>query len=160
MVVLHRYPDFKAVPMAFSKAGHSWIERPWAPAGAPGFEENELPELSLHQLDCLERFLRFEMPIEDLHSVLEPLITFTLDGPNTHQTVHYAAGIPSNPIKVTLTDVNSAIERFRTSQLTPSQLQQWATMVLLNDAFEWSGNDEERISDILNDLSATEERSR
>ena len=33
-----------------------------------------LPELSLHQLDCLERFLRFEMPIKDLHSVWSRLL--------------------------------------------------------------------------------------
>ncbi len=97
------------------------------------------------------------MPLEALHSVLEPLITFRLNGPTTHQTVHYAAGIPSNPIKVTLDDINAAVERLRTGQLTVRQMQQWATMVLLNDAFDWSGKDEDSIADMLNDLSSAEE---
>ena len=47
----------------------------------------ELPELSEYQLDCLQRFVRFELPIETLGKVLAPLVTFTLDGPATYQTV-------------------------------------------------------------------------
>ncbi len=49
----------------------------------------ELPELSEYQLDCLQRFVRFELPIETLRKVLAPLVTFTLDGPATLQTVKY-----------------------------------------------------------------------
>jgi hypothetical protein len=53
----------------------------------------KLPELSEYQLDCLQRFVRFELPIETLGKVLAPLVTFTLDGPATHQTVKYSACI-------------------------------------------------------------------
>src|SRR5258705_859902 len=35
----------------------------------------ELPELSEYQLDCLQRFVRFELPIETLAKVLAPLVT-------------------------------------------------------------------------------------
>ena len=45
----------------------------------------ELPELSEYQLDCLQRFVRFELPIDTLRKVLAPLVTFTLDGPATHR---------------------------------------------------------------------------
>jgi hypothetical protein len=38
-----------------------------------------LPELSEYQLDCLQRFVRFELPIERLGKVLVPLVIFTLD---------------------------------------------------------------------------------
>jgi hypothetical protein len=118
--------------------------------------QRERPELSEYQLDCLRSFLRFEFPIAALHSVLVPLITFKLDGPTTHQTVHYSAGIPKNPIKVAPEDIGSAIERSKTGEIMHSQLQQWATMVLLNDAFDWSGEHEERIAEMLNALSSAE----
>ncbi len=97
----------------------------------------------------------FEFPIAELHSVLAPLITFKLDGPTTLQTVHYSAGIPKNPIKVTVEDIESAIAKSKAGEITHRQSQQWATMVLLNDAFDWSGKDEERIAEMLNTLSST-----
>ena len=114
----------------------------------------ELPELSEYQLDCLQRFVRFELPIETLRKVLAPLVTFKLDGPATQQTVKYSAGIPKNPIKVTGADINSAIEKARTGEITQRQLQQWASMLLLNDAFDWSGEDADAIADMLADLTS------
>jgi hypothetical protein len=114
----------------------------------------ELPQLSEHQLDCLQRFVRFELPIETLRKVLAPLITFTLEGPATLQTVEYSAGIPKNPVKVTRADIHSAIERARIGEITQRQLQQWASMLLLNDAFDWSGEDEDAIADMLADLAS------
>jgi hypothetical protein len=101
----------------------------------------ELPLLSHHQLECLRNFLHFDCSLEELRSVLQPLVTFKLDGPNTHQTVHYSAGIPKNPIKVTRRDIDAAVERVRTGQVTLRQSQQWATMILLNDAYDWAGED-------------------
>ena len=114
----------------------------------------ELPELSEYQLDCLQRFVRFELPIETLGKVLAPLVTFTLDGRATHQTVKYSAGIPKNPVKVTRADIDLAIEKERTGKVTQRQLQQWASMILLNDAFDWSGEDEDAIADMLADLAS------
>jgi len=114
----------------------------------------ELPELSEYQLDCLQRFVRFELPIETLGKVLAPLVTFTLDGPATYQTVEYSAGIPKNPVKVTRADIDFAIKKARTGKVTQRQLQQWASMLLLNDAFDWSGEDEDAIADMLADLAS------
>jgi hypothetical protein len=114
----------------------------------------ELPELSEYQIDCLQKFIRFEFPIETLRKVLAPLVTFTLDGPAIHQTVGCAAGIPKNPVKVTHADIDSAIEKARTGRITQAQLRQWASMLLLKGAFDWSGEDEDAIADILADLSS------
>ena len=114
----------------------------------------ELPTLSKYQLDCLRRFLRFELSTEVLRKVLSPLVTFTLEGPATQQTVTYSAGIPKDPVKVTRADINSAVEKARAGEISQERLQQWASMLLLNDAFDWSGEDEDAISDILADLSS------
>ena len=114
----------------------------------------ELPNLSEYQLDCLRRFLRFELPIEVLRKVLAPLVTFTLEGPCTQQTVIYSAGILKDPVKVTRADINSAIDKARAGEISQERLQRWASMLLLNDAFDWSREDEDAISDILADLSS------
>jgi hypothetical protein len=103
---------------------------------------------------CLRKFLRFEFPIEILRKVLAPLVTFTLEGPGTLHAVKYAARIPKNPVMVTRADINSAIEKARTGEITQHQVQQWASMLLLNDAFDWSGEDEGAIADMLADLSS------
>src|ERR1700757_4214084 len=114
----------------------------------------ELPELSEYQLVCLRKFLRFEFPIEILRKVLAPLVTFTSEGPGTLHAVKYAAGIPKNPVKVTRTDINSTIKKARTGEVSQPQVQQWAGMLLRNDAFDWSGEDEDAIADMLADLSS------
>jgi hypothetical protein len=67
--------------------------------------------------------------------------------------VHFPAGPPRNPIKVTRRDIDSAIEKSRTGQITQRQLQQWATMVELNPAFDWSREDE-ILANLLNDLGS------
>jgi hypothetical protein len=113
----------------------------------------ELPVLTDYQLDCLQKFLQFELPIEALEPVLAPLITFELRGPDTLQSVHFPAGPPKNPIKVTRRDIDSAVEKWRTGQVTQRQLQQWAAMVELNPAFDWSREDE-FVADLLNDLGS------
>ena len=53
------------------------------------------------------------MPIEVSRKVLAPLVTFTLEGPATQQTVTYSASIPKDPVNVTRADINSAIEKAR-----------------------------------------------
>jgi len=101
----------------------------------------ELPNLSEHQLDCLRRFLRFELPIEVLRKVLAPLVTFMLEGPGTQQTVIYSASIPKDPVKVTRADINSAIEKARAGEISQERLQQWAKHAYAQRRFRlvWRG---------------------
>jgi hypothetical protein len=66
----------------------------------------------------------------------------------------FSAGIPKNPVKVTRADIHWAIQRARAGENTRRQLQQWATMLRLNDAFDWSGEDEDAIADMLADLAS------
>ena len=108
------------------------------------------PEISTFRL----RAKRFELPIEVLRKVLAPLVTFALEEPGTQQTVTYSAGILKDPVRVTRTDINSAIEKARTGEISQERLQQWASMLLLNDAFDWSGEDEDALSDMPADLSS------
>jgi hypothetical protein len=56
---------------------------------------------------------------------LAPLVTLTLDGPATHQSVEYYAGIPKNPVILTRADIDFAIEKARTGKVTQRQLQHW-----------------------------------
>jgi hypothetical protein len=82
-----------------------------------------LPELTDFQLDCLRQFLRFALPIEAFHEPLKPLISFKLDGPSTLQEVHYSAGIPKNPIRVTREEIDGAIAKVKRGEITTRQLQ-------------------------------------
>jgi len=77
-----------------------------------------------------------------------------LEGPGTQQTVIYSASIPKDPVKVTRADINSAIEKARAGEISQERLQQWASMLMLNDAFDWSGEDEDAIANMLADLSS------
>jgi hypothetical protein len=117
--------------------------------------DNQLPELSQYQLDCLRRFLHFEIEAEDLRPILSPLVTFTLDSPGNDQTVNFSAAIPIHPVRITPQDLDFAIERAKSGEISERRLQQWATMLLMNDAFGWDESDESEVVERLTEFSAS-----
>jgi hypothetical protein len=113
---------------------------------------SQLPELSEFQLESLRKFLRFEMDAEALRPILAPLITFTIDGPDTIQTLDFRAGIPKRSVRVTIQDLDIAEEKARKGEISKRRLQQWASMLLMNGAFDWAERDEDIIAERLNEI--------
>lgn len=45
------------------------------------------------------------------------------------------------------------MEKHWKGDISDSELNRWALMLLLNDAYDWQGPDEDEIAEILNDLA-------
>jgi len=61
--------------------------------------------------------------------------------------------VPEPGVLITKQDIEMALTRKEHGKLTEQQLVEWATMLLLNDAYEFDGKDEDFIAERLNGIS-------
>jgi hypothetical protein len=114
----------------------------------------EPPELSEYQLDCLQRFVRFELPIETLAKV-SSAASHPHIGRSCHPSISGVLCWHSE--ESSHTDTRRHRFRHRKGenwQSYPALVAALASMLLLNDAFDWSGEDEDAIADMLADLAS------
>jgi hypothetical protein len=57
---------------------------------------------------------------------------------------------PEPPIRIKWAQVKNILDRHYQGEISDKQLAEWATMLQLNDAFDWEGPDEDEIADTLN----------
>ena len=122
--------------------------------------EPEHPPLSEEQLDVLRRYALFEVSRDEmLRSMGEAFeVNFApkedAGGVVTQRrTAHNRFPIPKPGIVVTREHISNALERKRFGLITERDLVQWATILLLNDAYVFDPGDEDLIAEWLNDIS-------
>jgi hypothetical protein len=122
--------------------------------------EPEHPPLSEEQLDVLRRYALFEVSRDEmLRSMGEAFeVNFApkedAGGVVTQRrTAHNRFPIPEPGIVVTREHISNALERKRFGLITERDLVQWATILLLNDAYVFDPGDEDLIAEWLNDIS-------
>ena len=122
--------------------------------------EPEHPPLSEEQLDVLRRYALFEVSRDEmLRSMGEAFeVNFApkedAGGVVTQRrTAHNRFPIPEPGIVVTREHISNALERKRFGLITERDLVQWATILLLNDAYVFAPGDEDLIAEWLNDIS-------
>lgn len=90
--------------------------------------------------------------IDEVRRALQDVFAFDFSGnPRTAET-HFQIPVPGVP--VTREHVARAIRKERDGQVTRAELVFWATMILLNDAYELDLADEDWIAESLNDISS------
>jgi len=77
-----------------------------------------------------------------------------VDGKVTQRrTAHNRFPIPEPGIVITREHISNALERRRFGLVSERDLVQWATILLLNDAYVFDSGDEDLIAEWLNDIS-------
>jgi len=69
------------------------------------------------------------------------------------RTAHNRFPIPEPGIVITREHISNALERRRFGLVSERDLVQWATILLLNDAYVFDPGDEDLIAEWLNDIS-------
>lgn len=111
----------------------------------------ELPSLSSEQIDFLKRFVLLEARLEDIRDVLTGVFDFDFVG--TSRMAITGFRVPEPGVIVTRDHIRNAVEERTLGKLSEQELIFWATMLLLNDAFELDPDDQEFIAEWLNDVS-------
>jgi len=69
------------------------------------------------------------------------------------RTAHNRFPIPEPGLVITREHISNALERRRFGLVSERDLVQWATILLLNDAYVFDAGDEDLIAEWLNDIS-------
>ena len=112
------------------------------------------------QLDIMRRFALLEIGVDEMRQSLAGVFDITFEAKEEsagnitqRRTAHNRFSIPEPGIVITREHISNALERKRFGLVSERDLVQWATILLLNDAYVFDPGDEDLIADWLNDIS-------
>jgi hypothetical protein len=111
----------------------------------------ELPALTSDQLDVLRRFASMEASVDEVRQSLSGIFEFDLTPERRTASGHFK--VPEPGILITRNHISKALEQKRLGLISERELVYWATMLLLNDAYEPDPKDEDFIAEWLNNIS-------
>jgi hypothetical protein len=114
-------------------------------------DESELPYLTAHQQDVLRRFASFQADLEEVRTAMTGVFEFNLQRGQRAARTFFR--MPEPAIAITRQHISNALERKRLGKITERDLVNWATLLLLNDAYVLDPGDEDLIAEWLNDIS-------
>jgi hypothetical protein len=114
-------------------------------------QKTDPPSLTEEQLAVLSRFARFDVGLEELRCALEGVFDFRLDPENRSSSSSFR--VPQPGIVITREYIEKALEQKRLGLVSERDLVYWATLILMNEAYELDPADEDFIADWLNDIS-------
>ncbi|HZQ68068.1 MAG TPA: hypothetical protein VFA68_06060 [Terriglobales bacterium] len=112
-------------------------------------------QLTEQEFGCLERFAVFEISLDELRSCLRHVMRFDFDAAE-HEGKRWMKNnfiAPEPGVMITKQHIEDALSKRRDGKITEGQLVEWATMVLMNHAYEFDEKDEDFIAQWLNDIS-------
>ena len=114
-------------------------------------DESELPHLTEHQQEVLRRFAWLEASLAEFQTAMTGVFDFELKrGERSAQTYFR---MPEPGIAITQAHIANALELKRLGSITEKDLVNWATLLLLNDAYVLDPDHEDLIAEWLNDIS-------
>jgi hypothetical protein len=111
----------------------------------------DLPTLTLEQLEVLRRFALLQVGVEDVRRSLAGVFEFELTPAQRTAATNFR--VPEPGVAITRDHVYRALEQKRLGLISEQELVYWATMLLLNDAYELDPKDEDFLAEWLNDIS-------
>lgn len=114
-------------------------------------DETNLPPLSPEQLAALRRYAAMEIDLEEMRDVLVGMFEFDLGPSRRAASTHFR--MPEPGIVISRQHIAKALEQKRLGMIEERDLVNWATILLLNDAYVLDPGDEDLIAEWLNDIS-------
>jgi hypothetical protein len=92
-----------------------------------------------------------EISMSELGDRLHGMLTFDF-GPHERRLIsRFLRAAPS--IRIEKRHIQKAVEQHERGRVTKREQSDWAAMLLMNDAYDWEGPDEEEIAEALNELA-------
>ncbi|MFZ0813890.1 MAG: hypothetical protein WAM78_00150 [Candidatus Sulfotelmatobacter sp.] len=108
--------------------------------------------LTREERKALAQFARLEIPLGDLKRRLGKMMEFEFGENERRLTSHFL--LPQPGVRIDQDHVKKAMSKHARGEISTHELADWATMLLLNDAYDCEGPEEEEIASWLNDISA------
>jgi hypothetical protein len=104
-------------------------------------------------LASIDKFARCELALEDLCRIVRDVVGPDLRHNEKLPWVNLNSVCPVPAIRITRQHVDNAAAKRRQKQVSERQLVNWATMLMINDVFFWSGEDAELVGEWLERIS-------
>jgi hypothetical protein len=114
-------------------------------------QRTELPALTARQLDVLRQFAEFKANVEEVRYALANVFEFDLNP--ERRTASSLFRVTDPGIWVTRDHIANALNCEQRGSISHSELINWATMLLLNDAYQLDPKDEDFVAEWLNRIS-------
>jgi len=114
-------------------------------------DETQLPYLTARQQDVLRRFAWMEVTLDELRTAMSGVFEFDLQRGRRAARTWFR--MPEPGIAITRRHLENALNRKRDGRIEERDLVEWATLLLLNDAYVLDPGDEDLIAEWLNDIS-------
>jgi hypothetical protein len=111
----------------------------------------DLQSLTPEQLETLRRFALLQADVEDVRRALAKVFEFELTPERRRASTNFR--VPEPGVMITRDHISRALEQKRLGLISERELVYWATMLLLNDAYELDPKDEDFVAEWLNDIS-------
>jgi hypothetical protein len=92
-----------------------------------------------------------EMSMEELQHTLGEMLEVKFEESERRLNSYFL--LPEPGVRVELKNIQNAMAKQGRGEITTKQLSEWAAMLLLNDAYDWPGPEEDEIADWLNEIS-------
>ena len=100
---------------------------------------------------ALEEYADLKISLEELRQRLAGVVEF--DFRDHERRLDSCYGTPVPGVRIELKHVRAAMEKQARGEISTDQLADWATMLLLNHAYDWEGPEEDEIAEWLNEIS-------
>lgn len=111
----------------------------------------ERRDLTQKERDVLEKFAQMDIPLEEVRAELDGMLEMDFSSAERTLTSYFL--LPNPGIRIGMEQIRRALSKHWSGEVTDTELSDWATMLLLNEAYEWSGPDEDEIAEMLHELS-------
>ena len=111
----------------------------------------ESRNLTSEERDVLTRYARLEISLEEVCARLGEMLQIDFGPIERRLTSHFLFPVPG--IRIGMEHIRNALDKHWGGEITDTELSDWATMLLLNEAYDWPGPDEDEIAEMLHELS-------
>jgi hypothetical protein len=110
-----------------------------------------LNQITSAQRRALEEYAQLRINIEELRERLGSVLDFSFSPDERRLSTYH--GLPKPAIRIELAHIRSAMDKHLREDISTKELSDWAAMLLMNDAYDWEGPDEEQIAEWLNEIA-------
>jgi hypothetical protein len=117
----------------------------------PFYPQSKVKKFTKAHRRALEEYADLKISLEELRERLAGVVEFDFQNHERRLDSHY--GTPVRGVRIELKHIRAAMEKQGRGEISTEQLADWATMLLLNDAYDWEGPEEDEIAGWLNEIS-------
>jgi hypothetical protein len=116
-----------------------------------GDPKNPVKKFTKAHRRALEEFADLKISLEELRRRLAGVVEFDFREHERRLDCHYGTPVPG--VRIELRHIRAAMEKQARGEISTEELADWATMLQMNQAYDWEGPEEEEIADWLNEIS-------